>query len=406
MLTESKLYSLPRWRVTRWLGDAGPGVPDDIRVALIGRLHGTLPVFVAGAINTIAVAAAGVISHPTALFITWLVLEIVICFARLAVLVVAHRAARAHRKTPTDLHLLLAVAWSMSVGFGAMISLASGDRTIAILACVSAAAMVGGICFRNFFAPRLAGTMILLSLGPIVPGVALAGDPLLYVGYLQLPLYFWAMTAAAFRLNKMQIATLRSEREHVHLARHDALTGLLNRVGFVDALQARLAADGRHEKPCVLLFLDLDNFKPINDTFGHQAGDRLLMLVAERLRHALPPTDIIARMGGDEFVVLADGVAADDTMAIGERIIKALAASYELGDGISACVSASIGIAMSPEHATEAELLLAIADIALYQAKADGKSRCCMASAETNLAALRRLQDRSTSADRNVEVAA
>jgi len=346
-----------------------------------------------------------VIWHPTALFITWLVLEIVVCSARLAVLVVAHRAARAHRKTPTDLHLLFAVAWSMSVGFGAAISLASGDWPIAILACVSAAAMVGGICFRNFFAPRLAATMILFSLGPIVPGVALAGHPLLYVGYLQMPLYFWAMTAAAFRLNTMQIATLRSERENVHRARHDALTGLLNRTAFVDALQAQLAAGGR-QKPCALLFLDLDNFKPVNDTFGHQAGDRLLELVAARLRHTLPPTDVIARMGGDEFVVLASDVGADKALAIGNRIIEALAAPYELGEGISACVGASVGIAMSPEHASEAEVLLAVADAALYEAKSDGKSRCSVASAETNLAALRRLKDGSAGVSGNAEVAA
>ena len=405
MLADNKLYSLPRWRVTRWLGDAGPGVPDDIRTALIGRLHGTLPVFVAWAINTIAVAAAAAIRKPTPLFITWLALEIVICFARLAVLVVAHRAARAHRKTPTDLHLLFAVAWSMSVGYGAMISLASGDGPIAILACVSAAAMVGGICFRNFFAPRLAATMILFSLGPIVPGVALAGHPLLYVGYLQMPLYFWAMTAAAFRLNKMQIATLRSERENVHRARHDALTGLLNRTAFVDALQARLGANGR-DKPCALLFLDLDNFKPVNDTFGHQAGDRLLELVAARLRHTLPPTDVVARMGGDEFVVLVSDVTADDATAIGHRIIEALAAPYELGEDISACVGASVGIAMSPEHASEAEVLLAVADAALYEAKSGGKSRCCVASAETNLAALRRLQNGGVVAGGTAEAAA
>jgi diguanylate cyclase (GGDEF)-like protein len=407
MLTENKSYSQPRWPIARWLGNAGPGVPEDIRIALIGRLHGTLPVFAAGAINTIAVAAAAAIRHPVALFIAWLILEIVICLARLIVLIIAHRRARAHRKTPTDLHLLLAVAWSMSVGFGAMISLASGDRVIALLACVSAAAMVGGICFRNFFAPRLAGAMILFSLGPILPGIALAGDPLLYVGYLQAPLYLWAMTAASFRLNKMQIATMRSEREHVHLAHHDSLTGLLNRIGFIEALVSELdLAEDSGEKRSALLFLDLDDFKPVNDTYGHQAGDRLLGLVAARLRQALPPTDVIARLGGDEFVVLASDVGADEALAIAYRIIDALAASYELGDGISASIGASVGIAMSPEHGTEAELLLAVADIALYEAKSSGKSRCCIASAETSLAALRRINEDSASAAGGVGMAA
>lgn len=393
MPIEKKLYSLPRWRMTRWLGDAGPGVPDDIRVALIERLYGTLSIFIGGVINTIAVAAACAMRHPTALFLAWLVLEIAVCAIRLVLLIVANRAAIAGRRTPTDLHLLFAVAWSASVGFGVLITLASGDWVAAILATVSSAAMVGGICFRNFYAPRLAGAMILFSFGPIVPGAAIAGEPLLYEAFLAAPLYFLAMTAAAFRLNKMLIATMRSDRENDHLARHDSLTGLLNRTGFVEALERQLTC-GSHEKSVALLFLDLDNFKPINDTFGHQAGDRLLQLVAERLRHTLSAADTIARFGGDEFVVLADDLTREQALAVGQRIISAVMTPYELGEGIRGNVGVSIGLAMSPEHGTEAEMLLAIADAALYEAKSSGKSCCRMASVETNLVALRRLQDR------------
>ncbi|MGY3534637.1 putative signal transduction protein with EAL and GGDEF domain [Bradyrhizobium sp. USDA 4452] len=295
MQSETGRYSQPRWGVTRWLADAGPGVPDDIRAALIGDLYGSLPVFAAGAVNTVAVAAVIAIREPTAPFITWVVLELVICLSRLAVLVAAHRAAREGRPTPTDLHLVLAVAWSASVGFGMLISLASGDWVVAMLASLSAAAMVGGICFRNFSAPRLAGTMILHSLGPIVPGAALGGEPLLFIVFLQVPMYLAAMTVAAFRLNKMLIATMRAERENGHLAHHDTLTGLRNRAGFVAALNTKLAAPAGHRKPFALLFLDLDDFKPINDTYGHAAGDQVLMLAAERLRRALPETAVIAR---------------------------------------------------------------------------------------------------------------
>jgi len=395
MQSEKGPYSLPRWGVTRWLTDAGQGVPDDIRLALIADLYGSLPVFAAGAINTVAVAAAIAIRQPTALFIAWLVLEVVICLSRLAVLVIANRAARERRPTPTDLHLLLAVAWSASVGFGILISLANGDWVVAMLASLSAAAMVGGICFRNFSAPRLAGTMILLSLGPIVPGAALAGEPLLFIVFLQVPLYLSAMTTAAFRLNKLLIATMRAERENGHLAQHDILTGLRNRAGFVDALKEKLRPSSRQSRPFALLFLDLDNFKPVNDTFGHAAGDAVLKLVAKRLCHALPDTDIIARMGGDEFVVLADHATAEQALAVGHRIIAALSAPYTLGEGVFANLGASVGIAMSPEHGIEAEELLAVADAALYEAKSDGKTCCRMASIETNLAVLRRLKSNS-----------
>lgn len=405
MRTENRLYSLPRWRLTRWLSDAGPGVHGDIRLALIGELYGSWPVFVAGAINTVAVSAAIAIRQPTAPFIAWFVLEFAICLARLAVLVSANRAAIAHRDTPTDLHLLLAVAWSASVGLGVILSLAHGDWVISTLACLSAAAMVGGICFRNFSAPRLAATMILLSLGPIVPGVALAGEPLLYIVYLQVPLYLAAMTAAAFRLNKMLVAVMHSERKSDHLARHDALTGLWNRAGFVDALQAKLA-NNPGKKSFALLFLDLDEFKPINDTFGHSAGDKLLTMVAESLCHIVPATDVIARMGGDEFLVLANDVTAEQALAIGHRIISAVTMPHALGEGICARVGVSVGIAMSPEHGTEAEALLMIADAALYEAKSGGKSRCCLASAETHLVALRRLTSKNAAETSKIGVAA
>ncbi|MGO9048795.1 MAG: GGDEF domain-containing protein, partial [Xanthobacteraceae bacterium] len=238
MQSETRVYSLPRWRFTRWLADCGPGVPHDIRVELIGNLFGNLPVFAGGVINTLAVAIAIAARKPTAPFIAWVVFEIAVCVARLVVLLIARRAARKRADTPTDIYLVLALAWSASVGYGVIVSMASGDWVAATLACLSAAAMVGGICFRNFSAPRLAAAMILLSLGPCVPGAVLGGEPLLYVVLLQAPLYFFAMSAAAFTLNKMLVATMRAERENDHRAKHDALTGLLNRRGLIEAIDA------------------------------------------------------------------------------------------------------------------------------------------------------------------------
>ena len=124
MQSETRIYSLPRWRVTRWLADCGPGVPDDIRVELIGNLFGNLPVFVGGVINTVAVAIAIVARKPTAPFIAWLVFEIAVCTARLIVLLVARRAALSRAETPTDIYLILGLAWSASVGYGVIVSLA------------------------------------------------------------------------------------------------------------------------------------------------------------------------------------------------------------------------------------------------------------------------------------------
>jgi diguanylate cyclase (GGDEF)-like protein len=392
MRSQMRIYSLPRWRVTRWLADSGPGVPDDIRVALIGNLFGSLPVFAGGVINTVVVAAAIALRRPTAPFIAWLILELAVCATRLIVLLIAQRAARKRAHTPTDLYLLLAVAWSASVGYGVIVSMASGDWVAATLACLSAAAMVGGICFRNFSAPRLAAAMIMISLGPTIPGALLGGEPLLYLVLLQAPLYLAAMTAAAFRLRKMLIATMLAERENDRRARHDGLTGLLNRRGLIEAAGAGLTAAAASGQPLALLFLDLDSFKGVNDTFGHAVGDRLLKSVADRLKGELSAADVAARIGGDEFVVLAAAPSHEHAITRGQQLIAAIACTYPLGDGISATVGVSIGIAIAPDHGTDPEDLLAVADAALYEAKSGGKSQCCMASPMTNLAALRRLQ--------------
>jgi diguanylate cyclase (GGDEF)-like protein len=392
MQGESRIYSLPRWRVTRWLADCGPSVPDDIRVELVGNLFGSLPVFAGGVINTVAVAVVIALRSPTAPFVAWLVLELAVCVARLIVLLIARRAALKRGNTLTDIYLVLALAWSFSVGYGVIVSMASGDWVIATLACLSAAAMVGGICFRNFSAPRLAAAMIALSLGSTIPGAILGGEPLLYLVLLQAPLYLAAMTAAAFALNRMLIATMRAERENKRRAKHDPLTGLLNREGLIEAIDAELVAAASDGKPRALLFLDLDNFKTANDTFGHAVGDRLLKTVADRLESELATGDVAARIGGDEFVVLAAAATSELAIARGERLISAIACTYPLDARISAAVGASVGIAMTPEHGSNPECLLAAADAALYEAKSGGRSRCCMASAASSLAALRRLQ--------------
>jgi len=392
IFSQTRIYSLPRWRATRWLADCGPGVPDDIRVELIGNLFGNLPVFAGGVINTVAVAAAIAFRNPTPPFIAWLVLEITVCLARLIVLVIARRAALRREHTPTDIHLLLGIAWSASVGYGVIVSMASGDWVAATLAGTSAAAMVGGICFRNFSAPRFAAAAIFVSMGSCIPGALLGGERLAYLVLLQAPLYLGAMSAAAFTLNKMLIATMRAERENSHRAKHDALTGLLNRLGLVEAANAGLAAASLGGAPLALLFLDLDRFKSINDTYGHAVGDRLLKSVAERLKCELGEGDVAARIGGDEFVVLAAAPSHAQAMAKGERLISAIACTYPLGEGIAAAIGLSVGIAVAPEHGSDPEDLLAVADAALYETKAGGKSRCCVASPTTNLAALRRLQ--------------
>ena len=366
MAEQDRTYDPPRWRLTRWLADPGKNVPDDLRIALTARLFGTLPVFAAGVINTLVVSAVSAGRLQTISFIIWAVLEFAVCAARLTVLVTARRAALEHRRTWTDLHVLLALCWTGTVGYGVFISLLCGDWVVATLSCLSAAAMVGGVCFRNFSAPRMATAMILFSLGPLLLGATMAGQPLLYLVFLQGPLYVIAMSMAAFKLNSMLIATLSAERLSEHRATHDALTGLLNRAGLAGTFERSRADSGTR---LALLFIDLDDFKRVNDTHGHLVGDRLLQGLAARLMDVLPDDSVAARIGGDEFVVLLRSVCAEDTAIVCERLVEALSASYDVEGAGAVRVGLSIGMAVAESAAVSLDDLLARSDKELYAAK-------------------------------------
>lgn len=378
MSAEVLSYSLPRWRWTHWLTDAGPDVPAEIRVALIGSLYGTLPIFAGGVINTIAVSLLITLRIPTLPFILWSVFEIVCCVIRLVVLISARKRAERGLPTPTDLYIMLGLAWAAGVGYGTFISLTSGDWVVATLACLSAAAMVGGICFRNFGAPRMAGLMIVLTLGACCFAAPFLGEPIMLIVFFQIPFYLFSMTMAGYKLNAMLVSTMRAEREHEFLARHDMLTGLSNRSGLSKALELRFARDVGARR-LALIYLDLDGFKAVNDTHGHMAGDRLLQLVAERLRGMIRSGDLAARIGGDEFIVLSEQTETSQLLGFGERLIREISLPYELDNRNEVTVGASIGIALAPEHGTDMASLLSAADMALYQAKSKGKSRCMIA---------------------------
>jgi len=240
------------------------------------------------------------------------------------------------------------------------------------LSFLSAAAMVGGICFRNFAAPRLVAVMIFCSLGPCCLGALLAGEPVLLLTLLQIPFYMFAMSVAAQRLNGMLISTMKAERENSHRARHDGLTGLLNREGL-------FKATGPHDAPPVragmtLLYLDLDGFKPVNDAHGHEAGDMLLIQVATRLRALASQHALVARMGGDEFVIVEKIVDGHAPQELAAAIARTIAQPFELSPGLVVTIGASVGIANVSAEDTDIDAVLRLADTAMYDAKRNKKS--------------------------------
>jgi diguanylate cyclase (GGDEF)-like protein/PAS domain S-box-containing protein len=166
-----------------------------------------------------------------------------------------------------------------------------------------------------------------------------------------------------------------------HVAQHDFLTGLPNRTLLTDRIAQAMAMAERHHKKLAVLFVDLDRFKPINDSLGHATGDAVLQSIAERLRKTLRHADTVSRQGGDEFVVLLPEIdSANDAALVAEKMLAALAAPH-LAGGRELSVPASIGISLYPDHGQDAEGLVHSADVAMYKAKQSGGCKYLFAEA-------------------------
>jgi diguanylate cyclase (GGDEF)-like protein len=159
-----------------------------------------------------------------------------------------------------------------------------------------------------------------------------------------------------------------------HRAQHDALTGAPNRVMFHELLQFSIGNARRNGSQLSVLFIDLDHFKEVNDTYGHAAGDAILIEVARRLKTAVRESDAVARLSGDEFVVMIQPVDDPQQLAvIAQKLIKALQVPIEF-EGQSLRISASIGISVFPGDGDDMEQLLHNADIAMYHSKRKGRN--------------------------------
>ncbi len=166
----------------------------------------------------------------------------------------------------------------------------------------------------------------------------------------------------------------KAEARIEHLATHDSLTGLLNRRGLQEELEKMVYSYNRQREESAIIYIDLDGFKNINDRFGHEAGDNLLTLMAENFRHCVRRTDALARIGGDEFIVVVHHIENSGFLvSLMEKLMSAATAPVEY-DGILASVTASIGVALYPEHGDTVDSLLRHADQAMYQAKNEGKN--------------------------------
>lgn len=218
----------------------------------------------------------------------------------------------------------------------------------------------------------LAGFLLTVALSPYWQSHLSLSLGLL-AGLVILPLFYVTLLRELGHANEllaMQVA------ETAHAATHDGLTGLANRALLLDRLVQAVEHARRRKTRVAAMFIDLDEFKEINDSLGHHAGDELLMQVAQRLNEQLRRADTIARYGGDEFVVLFDNLHNDaDAAAATERLVAIFDAPFVIA-GVSRRVTASIGMALFPFDGADADTLLRNADRAMYHAKESGRNRC------------------------------
>lgn len=218
-----------------------------------------------------------------------------------------------------------------------------------------------------------------------VAGIVLALLTTLY-------LFLFLVVRKADRVIARQELERAAKEEQVrHQAYHDALTGLPNRAYFAERLNETLALAARHHHACALMFIDLDRFKMVNDSLGHHAGDALLKVVSERIHGCLRSSDLLFRMGGDEFTIILPEVAEpQDADQVARRILEAVSAPVSVHEHELA-TSVTIGIAVYPGDGVRADELLKNADAAMYSAKGRSRGTCAFYRAEMNQRALQRL---------------
>ena len=164
------------------------------------------------------------------------------------------------------------------------------------------------------------------------------------------------------------------EEQVEHMAYHDPLTGMPNRLLLLERLDQAIAIAKRERTNLAMLFIDLDKFKPVNDLYGHNVGDLLLKVVAQRIRDCLRESDTTARIGGDEFIGLLPGIKAESSvLKVAEKIRRALNQPFEIEEH-TLKIASSTGVAIYPDHAEDGRQLLKRADIAMYYAKSAGRN--------------------------------
>jgi diguanylate cyclase (GGDEF)-like protein len=353
--------------------DASPEIQSDLVRQSLTKPK-TLVAAAAG--STLLAASAAAMSGESWAYL-WLLAQVAVGGIRLLVMVAFLRAEASGRNGNTVVSVAAGLLFFSVFAAGCCQCIVSGEWPLILMAGVAIASLMGGVASRDAGTPRYG--IIIISIMTLPFAFAALRSPIahLFIIGIQLPLYACGVIFVMLENSRILSDLHHSELENRRLAQHDLLTGLPNRAlnleRFDQLLKGLRSAHGKTRPEFMVFCLDLDGFKDVNDSFGHAAGDAILVAVARRLRDSVRSLDFISRTGGDEFVILLPVISAEDAEKIAERIIASIAAPFDLGLPAPVYIGISIGSACAPDDGETADELLRSADRALYEAKRRGR---------------------------------
>lgn len=355
----------------RWFFEPAGKVSGSERSFLFGQMIGSPASVIMGSLCALMVIAVGLFRTGNMVFWLFAISEAVLMSCRFLDWQIRDRTLRGGNVPTIDRSVLFSTLWCAQQGALAFTIMIGNDLVLGVLAATLVMAMIGPICARNYAAPRFAFMLVLLCDLPFVLGAVASGEPWFMVIVPMTPAFLLGAMQIISNFHRSMLLTLGMQAKAIHLAQHDALTGILNRQGMDDAL---IQITPSPDRQMALLCIDLDGFKDINDKHGHGAGDILLIEVAKRMAAQLRSDDLLARMGGDEFMAVVRGMAPEKVGPLADRLIAEVARHpFTLEGGTVVQVGASIGFACLPEDAVTTVELRLRADQALYAAKHAGK---------------------------------
>ncbi len=364
-MLDRPLYPGPGSRPLRWLAEIGPGVPEEVQQRLRAAFFVSRAPLVIGGLNTVTVAMVAYFRMGQDVFAAVAAFDLVLLALRIVLL----RRVSA----PSGPIFATGLLWACLQATTIALIVASSDVAMSLIVLASGLAATGGITGRNFAAPRYAMAQVLVIDLSYKITFSIHHMEFLPLIVLQTVMFAYMTSSIMKQARQAAIQAITGEIENRHQSITDPLTGLLNRRGLSACFEAMTSA----VEDRTLFYLDLDGFKEVNDRFGHASGDELLCEVGRRLRGTVGPGGVACRLGGDEFLVLADGLDAPHRHDLGAAIIAAVAQPCPIGHGVLARVGVSIGtVRGSPDTPHLAEMMMR-ADRALYAAKGGGKG-CCV----------------------------